>query len=163
MADRDSARGALRDSHPDFPDSVHLDDVWQRSSGERDLPVPVSIRLAHICPISGRSRHYRDILGISDAGRRSGLNFGRNLANTLIVSTAVVISSLVFNTMGAYFFARLKFPKKNWLLAFVLITLFVPFEVTMVPLYIVVHNLHLQNSYWAMIVPWFAGPSSSLP
>jgi multiple sugar transport system permease protein len=109
-------------------------------------------------PIEWTFEHYRDILGISDAGRRSGLNFGRNLANTLIVSTAVVISSLVFNTMGAYFFARLKFPKKNWLLAFVLITLFVPFEVTMVPLYIVVRNLHLQNSYWAMIVPWFASP-----
>ena len=109
-------------------------------------------------PIEWTLEHYRDILGLSDAGRRSGLNFGRNLANTLIVSTAVVISSLVFNTMGAYFFARLKFPKKNWLLAFVLITLFVPFEVTMVPLYIVVRNLHLQNSYWAMIVPWFASP-----
>ena len=109
-------------------------------------------------PIEWTLEHYRDILGLSEAGRRSGLNFGRNLANTLIVSTAVVISSLVFNTMGAYFFARLKFPKKNWLLAFVLITLFVPFEVTMVPLYIVVRNLHLQNSYWAMIVPWFASP-----
>jgi multiple sugar transport system permease protein len=109
-------------------------------------------------PIEWTLEHYRDILGLSDAGRRSGLNFGRNLANTLFVSTAVVISSLVFNTMGAYFFARLKFPKKNWLLAFVLITLFVPFEVTMVPLYIVVRNLHLQNSYWAMIVPWFASP-----
>jgi ABC-type glycerol-3-phosphate transport system permease component len=109
-------------------------------------------------PIEWTLEHYRDILGISDAGRRSGLNFGRNLANTLFVSTAVVISSLVFNTMGAYFFARLKFPKKNWLLAFVLITLFVPFEVTMVPLYIVIRNLHLQNSYWAMIVPWFASP-----
>ena len=109
-------------------------------------------------PIEWTLEHYRDILGLSDAGRRSGLNFGRNLANTLFVSTAVVISSLVFNTMGAYFFARLKFPKKNWLLAFVLITLFVPFEVTMVPLYIVVRNLNLQNSYWAMIVPWFASP-----
>jgi multiple sugar transport system permease protein len=109
-------------------------------------------------PIEWTLEHYRDILGLSDAGHRAGLNFGRNLANTLIVSMAVVISSLVFNTMGAYFFARLKFPKKNWLLAFVLITLFVPFEVTMVPLYIVVRNLHLQNSYWAMIVPWFASP-----
>jgi ABC-type glycerol-3-phosphate transport system permease component len=40
----------------------------------------------------------------------------------------------------------------------VLVTLFVPLEVTMVPLYIVVRALHLQNSYWAMIVPWFASP-----
>lgn len=109
-------------------------------------------------PVEWTLEHYRDILGMSEAGQRAGLNFGRNLLNSFIVSTGVVISSLVFNTMGAYFFARLKFPKKNWLLAFVLVTLFVPFEVTMVPLYIVVRSLNLQNSYWAMIVPWFASP-----
>jgi multiple sugar transport system permease protein len=109
-------------------------------------------------PIDWTLEHYRDVLGISEAGKRAGLNFGRNLANSFVVSTAVVLSSLVFNTMGAYFFARLRFPKKNWLLAFVLVTLFVPFEVTMVPLYIVIRNLGLQNSYWAMIIPWFASP-----
>jgi ABC-type glycerol-3-phosphate transport system permease component len=109
-------------------------------------------------PIEWTLEHYRDIFGLSEAGQRSGLNFGRNLMNSFIVSTGVVISSLVFNTMGAYFFARLKFPKKNWLLAFVLVTLFVPLEVTMVPLYIVVRNFNLQNSYWAMIIPWFASP-----
>ena len=109
-------------------------------------------------PVEWTLEHFRDILGMSEAGQRAGLNFGRNLMNSFIVSTGVVVSSLVFNTMGAYFFARLKFPKKNWLLAFVLVTLFVPFEVTMVPLYIVVRYLNLQNTYWAMIVPWFASP-----
>ena len=109
-------------------------------------------------PIEWTLEHYKDIFGISDAGRQAGLNFGRNLFNSFIVSTGVVVASLVFNTMGAYFFARLKFPKKNWLLAFVLVTLFVPFEVTMVPLYIVVRYLNFQNTYWAMIIPWFASP-----
>jgi ABC-type glycerol-3-phosphate transport system permease component len=109
-------------------------------------------------PIEWTLEHYMDIFGISDAGRQAGLNFGRNLLNSFIVSTGVVVASLVFNTMGAYFFARLKFPKKNWLLAFVLVTLFVPFEVTMVPLYIVVRYLNIQNTYWAMIIPWFASP-----
>jgi len=109
-------------------------------------------------PIEWTLEHYRDIFGLSAAGSRAGLNFGRNLMNSFIVSIGVVVCSLVFNTLGAYFFARLKFPKKNWLLAFVLVTLFVPFEVTMVPLYIVVRYLNLQNSYWAMIVPWFASP-----
>ncbi len=109
-------------------------------------------------PIQWTLQHYQDILGISPEGQRFGLNFGRNLFNSAFVSVGVVLCSLVFNTMGAYFFARLKFPKKNWLLAFVLVTLFVPFEVTMVPLYIVIRNLNLQNTYWAMIVPWFASP-----
>jgi ABC-type glycerol-3-phosphate transport system permease component len=109
-------------------------------------------------PIHWTLDHYLTVLGLNEEGKRFGLNFGRNLFNSFVVSAGVVISSLVFNTMGAYFFARLRFPKKNWLLAFVLVTLFVPFEVTMVPLYIVIRQLGLQNSYWAMIVPWFASP-----
>ena len=109
-------------------------------------------------PVHWTLQHYLDILGISPEGKRFGLNFGRNLFNSFFVSAAVVVCSLLFNTMGAYFFARLRFPKKSWLLAFVLLTLFVPLEVTMVPLYIVIRNLNLQNTYWAMIVPWFASP-----
>src|SRR5687767_7192278 len=59
-------------------------------------------------PVEWTLEHYRDILGMSEAGQRAGLNFGRNLFNSFIVSSVVVVSSLVFNTMGAYFFARLK-------------------------------------------------------
>ena len=109
-------------------------------------------------PIEWTLENYRTILGLNELGRATGYNFGKNLLNSFIVSTAVVISSLVFNTMGAYFFARLPFPKKNWLLLYVIATLLIPFEVTMVPLYIVVRNLHIDNTYWAMIVPWYASP-----
>ncbi len=117
---------------------------------------PLSLRT--FFPVDWTIAHYADVLGLSESGKRYGLNFGRNLFNSLLVSAAVVVSSLVFNTMGAYFFARLRFPWKGVLLAYVIATLLVPFEVTMVPLYIVVRTLGLQNSYWAMIVPWFASP-----
>ncbi len=109
-------------------------------------------------PIEWTLDSYRTILGLNEAGRAGGSNFGQNLLNSLIVSTAVVISSLFFNTMGAYFFARLPFPKKNWLLMYMLATFLIPFEVTIVPLYIVVRNLHIDNTMWALIVPWYASP-----
>lgn len=109
-------------------------------------------------PIQWTLDSYKTILGLNDIGRSTGYNFGRNLLNSFIVSTAVVISSLFFNTMGAYFFARLKFPGKKWLLMYVLATFLIPFEVTIVPLYIVVRNLHIDNTYWALIVPWYASP-----
>ena len=67
-------------------------------------------------PIHWTLDHYQTVLGLNEEGKRYGLNFGRNLLNSFIVSAGVVVSSLVFNTMGAYFFARLNFPKKNWLL-----------------------------------------------
>jgi len=118
--------------------------------------VPFSWRT--FIPIEWSLDSYLTILGLNEAGRTLNMNFGRNLLNSFIVSTAVVISSLFFNTMGAYFFARLPFPKKNWLLMYMLATFLIPFEVTMVPLYIVVRNLHLDNTMWALIVPWYASP-----
>jgi ABC-type glycerol-3-phosphate transport system permease component len=109
-------------------------------------------------PIEWTLDSYLTILGLNDTGRLLNMNFGRNLLNSFIVSTAVVVSSLFFNTMGAYFFARLPFPKKNWLLMYMLATFLIPFEVTMVPLYIVVRSLHIDNTMWALIVPWYASP-----
>ncbi|HBY95334.1 MAG: carbohydrate ABC transporter permease [Ardenticatenaceae bacterium] len=109
-------------------------------------------------PIEWTLSNYKDVLGLSAEGQRFGLNFGRNLLNSFFVSAAVVSSSLIFNTMGAYFFARLPFPHKNLILIFVIATMLVPFQVTIVPLYIVVRQLGIQNSYWAMILPWYASP-----
>jgi multiple sugar transport system permease protein len=109
-------------------------------------------------PIEWTLQNYKDILGLSDVGKQFGLNFGRNLLNSFFVSAAVVTSSLIFNTMAAFFFGRLPFPHKNVLLIYVIATMLVPFQVTIVPLYIVVRELGIQNSYWAMILPWFASP-----
>lgn len=41
---------------------------------------------------------------------------------------------------------------------FVLATFLIPFEATMIPLYMVIRDLHLENTYWALIVPWYASP-----
>lgn len=109
-------------------------------------------------PIEWTLQNYKDVLGLSEVGQQFGLNFGRNLLNSFFVSAAVVTSSLVFNTMAAFFFDRLPFPHKNVLLIYVIATMLVPFQVTIVPLYIVVRELGIQNSYWAMILPWFASP-----
>jgi len=109
-------------------------------------------------PIEWTLDNYRDVLGLSEVGQQFGLDFGRNLLNSFFVSAAVVTSSLIFNTMGAFFFDRLYFPHKNILLIYVVATMLVPFQVTIVPLYIVVRELGIQNSYWAMILPWFASP-----
>ncbi len=109
-------------------------------------------------PIEWTLSNYKDVLGLSEEGKRYGFNFGRNLFNSFFVSAAVVMLSLVFNTMAAYFFARLPFPHKGKILVYVIATMLVPFQVTIVPLYIVVRNLGIQNSYMAMILPWYASP-----
>lgn len=109
-------------------------------------------------PLEWTLKNFQDILGLSPEGKAYGLNFQRFLFNSFFVSLAVVGCSLIFNTMGAYFFARLDFPRKEILLVFVIATMLVPFQATIVPLYIVVTALNLQDSYWALILPWYASP-----
>lgn len=111
-----------------------------------------------IWPVHWTLGNFADIFGISDAGKQAHLNFQRGLFNSALIATSVVCCSLVFNTMAAYFFVRLPFPGKRFLFLFVIATFMLPSEVTIVPLFLVVTQLHLQNSYWAMIVPFYASP-----
>jgi len=111
-----------------------------------------------IFPVEWTLDSYLTIFGLNEDGRKYGLFFQRPLFNSVLVSVAVVLSSLIFNTMGAYFFARLDFPYKNILLLFVIATMLVPFQATIVPLYIVVSKLGMANSYYGLIFPWFASP-----
>lgn len=111
-----------------------------------------------IVPVEWTLQSYLDIYGISEEGAKGGLRFHIGLMNSGIIAVAVVSSSMLFNTMAAYFFARLPFPGKKWLTAYVLATFLLPFEVTVVPLYLVISELGLRNTYWAMIVPFYASP-----
>jgi ABC-type glycerol-3-phosphate transport system permease component len=66
--------------------------------------------------------------------------------------------SLIFNTGAAYFFARLRFPRKNLFLVYVVATMMIPQQVVIVPLYLVVNQLGLINTFWALVLPWYASP-----
>lgn len=86
------------------------------------------------------------------------LRFARFLANSLFVASATTLGVILVNAMGGYAFARLRFPGRDVLFILVLATMLVPFEATVVPLYLVVRGLGLQDTYTALIVPWLASP-----
>ncbi|HEX5505949.1 MAG TPA: carbohydrate ABC transporter permease [Thermomicrobiales bacterium] len=111
-----------------------------------------------IVPVQWTLKNFADIFGLTPAGQTGGLQFQRGLLNSALVSVAVVCCSLFFNTMAAYFFTRLPFPGKRFLFVFVIATFMLPSEVTIVPLYLVVHALGLVNTYWALIVPFYSSP-----
>lgn len=111
-----------------------------------------------IWPLHWTLKNFADIFGVSADGKQAHLMFQRGLFNSALIATAVVSCSLFFNTMAAYFFVRLPFPGKRFLFVFVIATFMLPSEVTIVPLFLVVNQLHLQNTYWAMIVPFYASP-----
>ncbi len=83
--------------------------------------------------------------------------FGRYLFNTLFIAGITVICNLATSVLAAYSFALTDFPGKRVIFALLLTTLMIPFEVTLIPNFILIKNLHLYNTYWAQIVPWAAG------
>jgi multiple sugar transport system permease protein len=83
--------------------------------------------------------------------------FTTYLANTLMVTVILTVGQVVFSMLGAYAFARLQFPGREALFWVYLATLMVPGAVTMIPLYVIMDNLHLLNTYWALFLPYVLG------
>lgn len=79
-------------------------------------------------------------------------------ANSLIVSGTAVISNLVFGALGGYAFARMRFTGSRTMLATMLATLVVPFQLTMIPTFIVMKWLGLIDTLGALIVPSLVTP-----
>lgn len=77
--------------------------------------------------------------------------------NSLIVVGATTAGYLFFCSMAGYAFAKGRFPLKAPLFIVFLATLFIPFETRMIPLYLFMGQLHLTNTYFALILPFLAG------
>jgi multiple sugar transport system permease protein len=84
-------------------------------------------------------------------------DFGRYLANTLIVTVILTAGQVTFSMMGAYAFARMEFPGRDGLFWMYLATLMVPNVVTLIPLYVMFAKAHLLNTYWAIFLPYVLG------
>jgi multiple sugar transport system permease protein len=85
--------------------------------------------------------------------------FGRYFLNSVIVTGSIVALNVVFDTAAAYAFAKLRFPGRNVLFFLLLITLMVPFQVNLIPLYRIMVKLNEispalgVDTYSAMILP----------
>lgn len=79
--------------------------------------------------------------------------FGRYISNTLMVAVVVTAAGLMVNSMAAFAFAKLKFRFKKGLLAFFLSSLVIPYEVIMIPQYLLMRDFGWINDYRALIVP----------
>ena len=109
-----------------------------------------------------RWENYAEVLG--------RLNFARYAVNSLIVAGAATASVLVFDSLAGYAFAKLRFPGRNVLFAFILATVMIPVQVTMIPIFIMFRSAPLVggndlfgaggtgliDTYPGLIVPWMA-------
>ncbi|MFJ4965340.1 L-arabinose transport system permease protein AraQ [Streptomyces sp. ADI96-02] len=84
--------------------------------------------------------------------------FPRWFMNSTIVSAVAVASNLVFGSLGGYAFARMRFGGSRALLVLMLATMVIPFQLTMIPTFIVMKELGLIDSLGALIVPSLVTP-----
>lgn len=90
-------------------------------------------------------------LGLGDAG------FGRALLVTALMTAVIVLGQLTFSVFAAYAFARMEFPGRDALFWVYVATLMVPPTVTVVPLYLMMAQLGLRNTFWALVLPFVFG------
>jgi len=75
------------------------------------------------------------------------------ILNSSIVSGLAVLANLLFCSLAAYPLARLRFVGRGLVLALVVATILIPFQVVMIPLYLLMVQLGLRNTLWALIIP----------
>ena len=78
---------------------------------------------------------------------------GTYLLNSTIVSALAVLANLLFCSLAAYPLARLRFAGRGLVLALVVATILIPFQVVMIPLYLLMVQIGLRNTLWALILP----------
>lgn len=80
----------------------------------------------------------------------------KNLINTIIFAGGVMVTSVFINSLAAYAFARMRFKGKKFFFYLVLLTMMMPFQIFMIPLFMEVNGLGLLDTYAGLIIPRMA-------
>jgi multiple sugar transport system permease protein len=84
------------------------------------------------------------------------LRLGRYLLNSALLAVSVTLISIVINSMAGYAFAKLRFRGRDRLFRFLATGLVLPVQVAMLPLFLLLKELGLINTYWGVIIPGMA-------
>lgn len=82
-----------------------------------------------------------------------GATFPRWLLNTAVIAVGSALLQVVCCSMAAYAFARLRFPGKDGVFAFMLASMMIPGAVTLIPSYVVMQKIGFINTYWSLLIP----------
>ena len=82
---------------------------------------------------------------------------GRFLFNSFLISSAVMLLSVLFNTLAGYAFAKLQFKGRDRTFRALLAALVIPGQVAMMPLFLLLKQMGLVNTYAGAMVPGLAG------
>jgi multiple sugar transport system permease protein len=93
--------------------------------------------------------HYQEI------ARR--INLIRPMLNSVIVALSISVSNIFFCSLAGYAFAKIRFWKRDAIFTMLLATMMIPLQITMIPSFLLLKNLHLLNNFLGLIIPSSAG------
>ncbi len=102
----------------------------------------------HFWPSDFTLEHYRALF--------TRLDVARYFLNSTLLALSVTAISLLVNAMAGYAFAKLRFRGRDRLFRGMLAALVIPVQVAMLPLFLLLEQLGLVNTYWGVIVPGMA-------
>lgn len=103
------------------------------------LPSEASASPANIIPSKLTFENYAQLATFGDG-------IGRYLGNSVIVTAMTVIGAVLLSTLGGFGFSRFHFPAKNLIFLLILVTLMIPFQSILTPLFLLLRFIHLQNT-----------------
>mgnify|MGYP005816343277 CR=1 FL=1 len=74
--------------------------------------------------------------------------------NTLVISLLTIVFLLLFGVIASFAFSKFKFFGKNFIYFLIISSMFVPVQVTIIPIYLLFSKLHLVNSYWSVVLTY---------
>lgn len=87
----------------------------------------------------------------------SAIPVAKYFLNSLFVATITTIGQVIFSALAGYALARLKFKGSDFLFLVILITMMIPPQVNIIPLFFLMREMHLIDTYQALIIPGFFG------
>ncbi len=80
------------------------------------------------------------------------VDFLRSFLNSTIVAISVTVLGLFFNSLAGYAFAKYRFPGRDRIFAILILSLMVPGQVTMMPVFLILRSVGLINTYLGLII-----------
>ncbi|MYC94722.1 MAG: carbohydrate ABC transporter permease [Caldilineaceae bacterium SB0661_bin_32] len=81
----------------------------------------------------------------------------RAVLNSILTSGTSTAATVLLASLSGYVFARHRFPGKELIYTGILALLMIPPILTLIPAYVLILNMGLENTYWALILPWTSG------
>ena len=116
-----------------------------------------------LAPPGATSVNLKQVLGLASASEieaagtatSTSINFFTALRNSVIICTLITLGQVVFCSMAAYAFARLKFRGRDKIFFLYLTAMMIPPIFTLIPNFVLIKNLGWLNTYAGIIAPFF--------